>query len=115
MHKIPCHYLFKTGIDFTNAAFNITIPPNEDESEPSEHEIPLRFNVTDDNVAEVVQSFVLVAEIGADVPEDFTCFKRKENETGCNANMESYARFGATKISINDDDDGRFYLIVTVI
>ena len=28
-------------------------------------------------------------------------------------NMDSYARFGATKISITDDDDGRFDLIVT--
>ena len=75
--------------------------------------MPQLFNVTDDNIDEVVQSFVLVAEIGADVPEDYTCFQREGSETGCNANMESYARFGATKISINDDDDGRFDLLVT--
>ena len=60
-----------------------------------------------------MQSFVLVAEIGASVPEDFTCFQREESETGCNVNMESNARFGATKISIADDDEGRFDLIVT--
>ena len=63
-----------------------------------------------------MQSFVLVGEIGADVPESFTCFQKEEDETGCNVNREPTARFGATKISINDDD-GRFnlYVFVTTI
>ena len=56
-----------------------------------------------------MQSFVLVAEIGEDVPESFTCFQREEDEIGCNGNMEPTARFGATKITINDDD-GMFYV-----
>ena len=54
-----------------------------------------------------MQSFILVAEIGADVPERLTCSQREEDETGCNGNMEPFARFGATKISIIDND-GRF-------
>ena len=112
MYKRPSHNLFKTGIDFTNDSFRIAIPPNEDNSEPSEFIIPQLFNITDDDIGEVVQSFVLVAEISASVPENFTCFQREESETGCNVNMESYARFSATKISITDDD-GRFDLIVT--
>ena len=78
---------------------------------PSEFVVPQLFNITDDDINEVVQSFVLVGEIGADVPESFTCFQREEGETGCNANMEPTARFGATKVSINDDD-GRFGLYV---
>ena len=91
-----------TGSDFTTASFRITIPPNEDNC--GEFVIPQLFTVIDDEINEVVQSFVLVAEIGADVPESFTCFQREEGETGCNANMEPTARFGATKIQINDND-----------
>ena len=63
-----------------------------------------------------MQSFILVAEIGEDVPESFTsfqrliqrfipesciCSQREERET---TSMEQTARFGATKIFINDDD-----------
>ena len=54
-----------------------------------------------------MQSFVLVAEIGADVPERLTCFQREEDETECNGNIDPFARFGATMISIIDND-GRF-------
>ena len=98
---------FLTGSDFTNTSFQITIPPNEDDYEPSEFVIPQLFNITDDNVNEIMQSFVLVAEIGADVPERLTCFQREEDITGCNATMDPFARFGATKISIIDND-GKF-------
>ena len=103
------------------------IPANEDNSDPSEFVLEQQFNIIDDDIDEVVQSFVLVAEIGADVPEDFTCFRRasqyfvpfseipesctclqrEEIKTGCNANMEPTAKFGATRIHIYDDD-GRF-------
>ena len=115
-----------TGADFTNESFVVKIPSNEGSSEPSDYIIPQEFNVTDDDIDEVVQSFALVAEIGADVPESFTCFQRalqsfipvveipdgcncsqrevNEGEIGCNANMEPTARFGATRIHINDDD-----------
>ena len=58
-----------------------------------------------------MQNFVLVAEIGADVPEGFTCFQREEGEAGCNVNMEPTARFGATRIQINDNDGRLDFLI----
>ena len=96
-----------TGADFSSASFNVTIDPTEDSDEPSDFTIPQNFTIIDDEIDEVVQSFVLVGEIGADVPESFTCFQREEGETGCNVNMEPTARFGATKIQINDND-GRF-------
>ena len=102
----PSHF---TGADFSSASFDVTIPPSEDSTEASEFTIPQNFTITDDEIDEVLQTFVLVGEIGADVPESFTCFQREEGETGCNANMESTARFGATRIQINDDE-GRFDL-----
>ena len=103
-------FLF-TGVDFSNASFVVTVPPSEDSTEPSDFVIPQLFTITDDDIDEVMQSFVLVAEIGADVPESFTCFQREEGETGCNVNMEPTARFGATAIQINDND-GMFDLHV---
>ena len=54
MYKRPSHNLFKTGIDFTNDSFHITIPPNEGDSEPSEFIICQLFNITDDDIDEVV-------------------------------------------------------------
>ena len=72
------------------------------------------FNITDDNISEVMQSFILVAEIGADVPERLTCFQREEVEAGCNGNMDPFARFGATKISIIDND-GRFNMHILLV
>ena len=121
-----------TGADFTNESFVVEIPANEGNSEPSDFIIPQLFNVTDDDIDEVLQSFVLVAEIGLDVPEIFTCFQRAfqsfirvaevpdgftclpreemAGEIGCNANMEPTARSGATRIHINDDDGKCVYL-----
>ena len=93
-----------TGADFSNASFVVTVPPNEDSSEPSDFVIPQNFTIIDDDIDEAVQSFVLVGEIGADVPESFTCFQREEGESGCNANMEPTARIGATRIRIDDND-----------
>ena len=110
------HIMSLSGADFTNATYVITIPPSEDSTEPSDFIIPQLFNITDDNIDEVVQSFILVAEIDTDVPEEFTsfqssiqssvpegctCSQREERET---VNMEPNPRFGATRISINDND-----------
>ena len=99
--------MFFTGADFSTASFVVTIPPSEDSNEPSDFTIPQGFTIIDDDINEIVQSFVLVGEIGADV----TCFQREEGETGCNANMEPTARFGATEIQIFDID-GRLDLHV---
>ena len=102
---------FLTGADFSSASFVVTIPPTEDSGEPSDYIIPQFFTIIDDEIDEVVQSFVLVGEIGTDVPESYTCFQTEECEIGCNVNMEPTARFGATKIRINDND-GRLDLHV---
>ena len=97
--------------DFSSASFDVTIPPNENSTAASDFIIPQGFTIIDDRIDEVVQSFVLVGEIGADVPESFTCFQREEGETGCNVSMEPTARFGATRIQINDND-GKFDMYV---
>ena len=51
-----------------------------------------------DEVAEIVQSFALVGELGDDVPEDFACFQRTQNDREC------FGRTGATTIKIEDND-----------
>ena len=93
-----------TGIDFTNTSFSVKVTPDEGR----EFTIRREFNITDDAIDERVQSFVLVAEIGADVPDNFTCFQRQDGDRRCNNNTADTARFGATRIQINDND-GRFF------
>ena len=100
------------GSDFSNARFVVDILPSEDSMAPSDFIIPQLFNITDDNINEVMQSFVLVGEIGADVPERFTCFQSEGGETGCNVNMEPTARFGATRIQIYDNDGRLDYILL---
>ena len=56
------------------------------------------FNVTDDNVNEIEQSFAVMAEVGADVPNDISCFQTQDRETNC------HGRSGATEIGIEDND-----------
>ena len=102
------------GSDFSNASFVVQVPPSEDSVEPSEYIIPQLFTITDDNINEVVQSFVLVGEIGADVRERFTCFQREGGEIGCNGNMEPTARFGATRIQIYDNDGRLDFILLSV-
>ena len=53
------------------------------------------FNVTDDNVNEIEQSFAVMAEVGADVPDGISCFQTQDRETN---------RSGATEIGIEDND-----------
>lgn len=60
--------------------------------------IPENYEVIDDDIDEVEQSFALVAEIGEDVPESFTCFQRHVSDTEC------FGRKGATEITILDND-----------
>ena len=115
LKALYCHYLsIIVGVDFSNASFVVTVPPNEDSTELSDFVIPQQFNIIDDELDEIVQSFVLVGEIGADVPERFTCFQKGEGEIGCNVNREPTARFGATRIHINDND-GKFDMLYIVL
>ena len=59
--------------------------------------IPTFFNIIDDDVNEVQQSFAIIAEI-IDVPEDISCFQRAIGEQICQG------RRGATAIIITDND-----------
>ena len=56
-------------------------------------------NITiDDDIHEIKQSFALVAQLGDDVPDNFTCFQRHVGDTDC------FGRTGATKIRIIDNN-----------
>ena len=60
--------------------------------------IPEEYEIIDDDIDEIEQSFALVAERGDDVPEKFTCFQRHASDTEC------FGRRGATEIVILDND-----------
>ena len=61
--------------------------------------------IVDDNIDEDEQSFAIIAEIGADVPDAVACFQAEEGQTDC------FGRRGATEIRITDND--RKYNTVT--
>ena len=82
-----------TGEDFTVEPLVITVPANQ-----RGYAIQQFFNVIDDNIDEDEQSFVIVAEIGPDVPDGISCFQTAEWETDC------FGRRGAIQIRITDDD-----------
>ena len=75
----------------------VTVSATED-SATSTFTIPKLFQVVDDNVNEIEQSFVLVAQLGPDVPEEFACFQTQVGVTEC------LGRKGATEIKIVDND-----------
>ena len=82
--------------DFTYASLTIEIP-----AATTVFEVPVFFNVTDDDIDEVEQSFAIVAELGPDVlevPFNFSCFQLQVGETLC------FGRRGATEIRITDND-----------
>ena len=63
--------------------------------------LPNFFQVIDDDIDEVEQSFAIVAELGPDVPEtpfNFSCFQLRAGERDC------LGRRGATEIRITDND-----------
>ena len=93
------------GVDFTNTSFTIIIPPSE--SERGLYTIPLPdVFVIDDDINENCQSFALVAQIGRDVPDSFTCFQRSSCRACCGG--QCFGRNGATKIRIVDNDGKDF-------
>ena len=53
------------------------------------------IDIIDDEIDEFDQIFILVAEIGSDVPDSFVCFQRLDICMG---------RAGATEIRIGDND-----------
>ena len=78
--------------DFSSGIINITIPANR-----MSFEIQTFFNIIDDDINEVQQSFAIIAEI-IDVPENIRCFQHAIGESICQG------RRGATAIRITDND-----------
>ena len=90
--------LVPLGKDFTDVLSVVIIPASPDVN--GVFEIPANVTtITDDEIDEFQQSFILVAEIGGEVPESFVCFQRQASgDTGCRG------RAGATEIKILDND-----------
>ena len=90
-----------TGVDFINTSFTITVPASE--TERGLYIIPLPdVFVIDDDINENCQSFALVAQIGSDVPDKFTCFQRSGCRECCGG--QCFGRNGAIEIKIVDND-----------
>ena len=87
-----------TGEDFTDVATTAEVPAATTDSLQILYEIPNFFSVRDDNVNEFTESFAVVAEIGPDVSENFTCFQTQAGLQDC------FGRRGATEIRILDND-----------
>ena len=86
--------------DFFNDPFTITISATEQNpGGTSIYAIPANLHtVFDDNINEADQNFALVAELGNDVPDNFTCFRRYFGDPECRG------RRGAVDITIVDND-----------
>ena len=105
------------GDDFSKNGTIVTVPKNS-----QEFQILQFFKIVDDDIDEDEQSFVIVAEIGDDVPDKFAT----RAETGFNTSesiscfqlgvggTECFGRRGATEIRI-DDNDRKFCHINTGI
>ena len=83
------------GDDFSDVNLTITIPATEDKFNgifvvPDDE----TFTVTDDGLYEIQESFALVAQLGDNVPDSFTCFQRVVDDTEC------FGRTGVTEITI---------------
>ena len=85
-----------SGEDFSNISYTVTVPATEGTS--GTFTIPINFTIFDDDINEIEQSFALVAQLGADVPDNFTCFQNQVGDTEC------FGRKGATEIKILDND-----------
>ena len=82
-----------TGEDFTVEPLVITVPANQ-----RGYTIQQFFTIKDGDIDEDQQSFVIVAEIGPDVPDGVSCFQTAELGTDC------FGRRGAIQIEITDND-----------
>ena len=86
--------------DFTDLPITIEIPAATDDG-TQEFELSDFFQVIDDDIDEIEQSFAIVAEFGPDVTEvpfNFSCFQLQAGETEC------LGRRGVTEIRITDND-----------
>ena len=76
--------------DFSSRTIKITIPVNR-----MSFEIQTFFNITDDDINEVQETFAIIADI-IDVPEKISCFHRSQ--------LLCQGRHAATAIRIFDND-----------
>ena len=88
----------------------ITIPATEDKfngifTVPDDES----FTVTDGDIYETQESFALVAQLGSDVPDRFTCFQRVVDDTEC------FGRTGVTEIIIFGIYASPSYMVHTII
>ena len=86
--------------DFTDLPITLEVPAATDD-QTQEFVLPNFFQVIDDDIDEVEQSFAIVAEFGPDVTEvpfNFSCFQLQAGETEC------FGRRGATEIRTTDND-----------
>ena len=79
--------------DFSNEPVTVVVPTGS-----RTFTVPQFFTIVDDDIDEDEQSFVIVAAIGPDVPENVSCFQVWVGETQC------HGRRGATQIRITDND-----------
>ena len=99
------YFLLLLGDDFSQNGTIVTVPANR-----QTYQIPQFFTIVDDNIDEDEQSFVIVAEIGDDVPDKFangaitgfdteniSCFQLGVVGRDC------HGRRGATEIRIDND------------
>ena len=67
------------------------------------------FTVIDDNINEPDQVFAVTAEVGLDVPENYSCFQLFPGATDC------FGKFGAARIIIKDNDRKLLFAIIMYI
>ena len=95
---------FLSVSDFSDEPITVEVPANQQKIE-----IQQFFTIVDDNIDEDEQSFVIVAEIGPDVPDNVSCFQLGVGRIEC------FGRQGATEIRIIDNNRKLFYLCVMII
>lgn len=89
--------LITAGTDFTTTTSSVTVLA-QDIGDIRTIDLPEFFNVIDDDINEIEQSFAIVVEIGPDVPTNTACFQLNLGEGEC------LGRRGATDIRIIDND-----------
>jgi hypothetical protein len=86
------------GLDFSDDRKRIEVPASADGYGLKQLVIVDVVRVIDDDINEIDQTFVVVAEIGPDVPDRFVCFQSQPEQINCGQ------RHSATQITIVDND-----------
>ena len=98
LYKFILH-LISSGKDFIISTVTYPVPVMT-----TSFQFPAFFEVVDDEVNEIEQSFAVIARI-EDTPPDVGCFKVVVGATDC------FGRYGAIQVRISDNDGkkNRFY------